>query len=196
MIPRVKALLDEMAGHRGRFEAFARSLSDAELATLVPGAPWTVCDYIAHLATIEALINPWFGAMVGAPPAARPEVAPPQPFDLDDWNEAIVEGRHGRSLDQIFAEAAENRQRYVDNVSRMTETQLDTKIPFGGDRKAIDLPPVMIPLVTLLTGIALHDVTHTLDILRALPERRNDVAEWLGSCDMSRLDPEVAARRA
>jgi hypothetical protein len=54
----------------------------------------------------------------------------------------------------------------------------------------------MIPLVTLLTGIALHDVTHTLDILRALPERRTDVAEWLGNCDMSRLDPQITARRA
>jgi hypothetical protein len=196
MVPRVQALLDEMADHRVRFEAFCRSLSDRELATQVPGAPWTVFDYIAHLATIEALINPWLGAMVGAPPAGKPEVAPPQPFDLDEWNEAIVARRHGRSLDEIFAEAAQNRERYAENLSKMTDAQVDMKVPFGGDRKAIDLPPVIVPLSSLLTGIALHDVSHTLDILRALPARRAGIAGWLDSVDFSRMDPEMAARRA
>lgn len=198
MVPRTEALLAEMADHRVRFEAFCRSLTADELATPVPDAPWQVADYIAHLATIETLINPWFGAMAGITGVPRPEVAPPQPFDLDDWNEAIVARRHGRSLDEIFEEAAENRRWYADVVGKLTDEQLDSKIPFGGDRRVIDLPPVMLPLVDVLTGIAVHDPMHTQDILRALPQRRDvpAVREWLDGVDMSRLPPEMAARRA
>jgi hypothetical protein len=198
MVPRTEALLAEMAEHRTRFEAFCRSLSAEELARPVPDAPWTVFDYIAHLATIETLINPWMGAMAGVTGIPLPEIAPPQPFDLDDWNGEIVVRRRGRSLDDVFAEAAENRKRYADIVGRLTDEQLDTKVPFGGDRRVIDLPRVMVPLINLLTGIALHDVTHTQDILRALPERREDplIADWLAGVDMTRVDPEMAARRA
>ena len=198
MIPRVQALVGEMAEHRARFEAFSRSLSPDELATPVPGAPWTAFDYIAHLATIEALINPWFGAMVGAPVSAPSEVPPPQPFDLDDWNEAIVARRGGRSLDDIFEEAARNRETYIANLEQMTDEQLDTKVPFGGDRRVINLPPVLVPLHRLLAGIAIHDPMHTRDILRALPHRGEDpgVREWLDGVDLSRIDPEMAARRA
>ena len=198
MTARAEALLAEMAEHRLRFEAFCRSLSSEELATQVPGAPWTVFDYIAHLATIETLINPWLGAMAGVSGIPLPEVAPPQPFDLDDWNGEIVARRRGRSLDEVFAEAARNRQAYADILGRLTDEQLDSKVPFGGDRRVIDLPPVMVPLVNLLTGIALHDPMHTQDMLRALPHRRGDpaVSEWLDSVDMSRVDPEMAARRA
>lgn len=198
MTPRIEALLTEMADHRARLEAFCRSLTDEELAAPVPDAPWTVVDYIAHLATIETLINPWLGAMAGVQDVPRSEVAPPQPFDLDDWNEAIVARRNGRSLDEIFAEAAENRRVYAEIIGRLTDEQLDSKIPFGGDRRAIDLPPVMVPLFSVLTGIALHDPTHTHDMLRAIPEHREDPAieEWLGGVDMSRVPPEMAARRA
>lgn len=196
MASRVDALLAEMADHRVRFEAFCRSLTAEELATPVPDAPWTAFDYIAHLATIESLINPWLGAMTGvaAPP---PEVAPPSPFDLDDWNEAIVARRSGRSLDEIFQEAAANREQYAAIIRGLTDEQLDSKIPFGGDRRAVDLPPVMVPLIDVLTGIALHDPMHTQDMLRALPERRNDpaVAGWLENVDISRVPPEMAARR-
>ena len=196
MVPRAQSLLDEMAHHRARFEPFCRSLTPEELAMPIPGAPWTVFDYIAHLATIEALINPWFGAMVGSPTPVSTEVPPPSPFDLDEWNEAIVARRHGRTLDDIFAEAAANRARYIENISKMTDANLDAKIPFGGDRKVINLPPVIVPLSNLLTGIALHDPLHTLDILRAIPHRRPDIADWLAAIDMSRMDPEMVARRA
>lgn len=198
MVPRVEALLAEMADHRVQFEAFCRSLTPEELATPVPDAPWTVADYIAHLATIEALINPWFGAMAGVSGMPAPEVPPPTPFDLDDWNEAIVTRRASRSLDEIFAEAGENRRRYAEILRVLTDQHLDMEIPFGGDRRAIDLPPVMKPLFTVLTNVALHDPMHTLDMLRAIPHRRDDpgVSDWLAGVDMSRIDPEMAARRA
>jgi hypothetical protein len=194
-VPRVQELLDEMAQHRAHFEKFCRSLSEDELQTPVPDAPWTAFDYIAHLATIEALINPWFGAMVGEPQAGPPEVPPPSPFDLDDWNEAIVALRKHRTLDEVFGEAAENRATYSRLLSMISDAQVDMKVPFGGDRRVVDLPPVQVPLYNLLVGIALHDVSHTQDILRALPNRRADLAAWLDSVDYSRIDPEMAARR-
>jgi hypothetical protein len=140
------------------------------------------------------LINPWLGAMVGVA-VPLPEVAPPSPFDLDDWNEAIVATRRGRPIEEIFEEAAANRERYAEVIGRLTDEQLDMRVPFGGDRRAVDLPPVMVPLINLLTGIALHDPMHTRDMFRALSERRGDVAEWLNGVDMSRMDPEMAARR-
>lgn len=195
VVPRAEKLLDEMADHRARFEAFCRTLSPEELGTRVPDSPWTVRDYIAHLSTIETLINPWFGAMAGVTGVPAPDVPPPAPFDLDEWNEAVVANRDGRPLDDIFQEAAENRRRYSEIVSRMTDQHLDTKVPFGGDRKAVDLPPVMVTMVGLLTGITLHDPMHMQDILRALPQRRQDAAGWLDQVDMSRMDPEMVARR-
>lgn len=197
MVPRVEAILSEMTDHRARFEAFCRSLTPQELATPVPDSPWTVFDYIAHLGTIELLINRLMGPMVGATDMPRADVPPPQPFDLDDWNEAIVERRHGCTLDEVFAEAAENRERYASVLSKMTDAHLDMSIPFGGDRKKIDLPPVIVPLHTVLAGIAMHDATHTRDILRALPQRRTPrIDEWLAGLDLSRVSPEMAARRA
>lgn len=197
-VPRIQTLLNEMESHRIKFEAFCRSLSEEELARQVPDSPWTVFDYIAHLATIESLINPWFGAMVSVKDIPRADVKPPQPFDLDDWNEAIVATRHERSLDDVLAEAAENRARYTGLLEKMTDDQLDAKVPFGGDRKKIDLPPVLVQFHSILSGIAMHDATHVRDMLRALPERAGDpdLRAWLRDLDLSRVSPEMAARRA
>ena len=198
MEPRVSELVQEMDRHRERFEAFCLSLTDRELATSIPGAPWTVHGYIAHLATIEALINPWFGAMAGIRDIKPPEVPPGQPFDLDDWNEAIVGRRAGHTVEELLAEAAGRRADYVRCLSAMTSALLDSEVPFGGDRKVIDLPPVPVRLDRLLWAIGLHDPMHMQDILRALPERERDanVRKWLGSVDYSRMPEEVAARRA
>ena len=63
-LPRVQAILDEQARHREQFEAFCRLLSDEELAEQVPGTPWTVHGYIAHLATIDSLIVPFLAPLV------------------------------------------------------------------------------------------------------------------------------------
>jgi hypothetical protein len=78
----------------------------------------------------------------------------------------------------------------------MGDDQLDMQIPFGGDRKVIDLPPVMIRLEELLWGIAMHDPMHTEDLVRALPGREAELRPWLDSVDRSRVSPEMAARRA
>jgi len=193
---RVQPILDEQARHRTAFEAFCRALTPAELATRVPNAPWTVHGYIAHLATIDALISPFLAPIVGITDIPRPEVPPPAPFDIDDWNEAMVPLRDAASLDGLFAEAARHRAEFVRVISALSDQQLDIKVPFGGDRKVIDLPATTVRLEDLLRAIALHDPNHTQDILRAVPHREPDVRDWLASTDFARVPEEITARRA
>lgn len=185
-----------MARHREQFEAFCRSLSTEELTTMVPGAPWTVHGYIAHLATIDSLISPAFARFVGISDIPAPEVPPPTPFDIDDWNEEIVPKREGATVEALLDEAARHRANYVRVLSALSDTQLEMMVPFGGDRKVIDLPPTTVKLEDLCWGIALHDPNHTQDILRALPHRQSDVREWLASVDFGRVPEAITARRA
>jgi Mycothiol maleylpyruvate isomerase N-terminal domain len=194
--PRAQAILDEQARHRQRLEAFCQSLTDEELAEGVPGTPWTVHGYVAHLATIDSLISPFLAPLVGITDVPRPEAPPPSPFDIDDWNEAMVPLRAGASVDELLSEAAKHRAGYVRVVSALSDAQLDMMIPFGGDRKVIDLPPTQVRLEDLLRAIALHDPNHTQDILRALPQREPDVRDWLASSDFARVPEEITARRA
>jgi hypothetical protein len=189
------ALIDEQASHRERFEAFCRSLTADELATPVPDAPWTVHSYIAHLATIDALIARFLAPLAGITDVPEPEVPPPVPFDIDEWNEGIVAKRGDASVDELFAEAAKTRAQFVRILSSLSDQQLDMMIPFGGDRKVIDLPPTTVRLGDLLITISMHDPMHTKDIIRALPHREPDVRDWLASVDFDRMTEEIAARR-
>jgi len=193
---RKQAILDEMSRHRERFEAFCRSLTADEIATLVPNTPWTVHGYVAHLATVESLISPFFARFVGITDIPLPDPPAPVPFDIDEWNEAIVPLRKAVSLDDLLTEAARHRANYVRVLAALPDAQLDAMVPFGGDRKVIDLPATQVRLEDLLWAIALHDPNHTQDILRALPSREPDVREWLASVDFTRVPEEITARRA
>ena len=195
-ITRALAIIDEQARHRSAFEAFCRSLSPDELAAPVPGAPWTVHGYIAHLATIDSLISRFLARIVGLSDVPPPEVPPPVPFDIDEWNEAIVPLRASTSLDDLLNEAARHRANYVRVLEALPDPQLDVMVPFGGDRKAIDLPVTQVRLEDLLWAIALHDPNHTQDILRALPAREPDARAWLTTVDFTRVPEQITARRA
>jgi hypothetical protein len=189
-------ILEEMAQHCARFEAFCRSLTAEELDTQVPNAPWTVHGYIAHLCTIDSLLNRFFGPMVGITDIPALEVPPPDPFDIDEWNESVVAKRSAASIDDLFSEAAASRANYVQILRALPESTEEMMIPFGGDRKRIDLPATTIRLRDLLTAISLHDSNHMEDILRALPHRKPDVHDWLLSADYrARSHPEILARR-
>ena len=195
-LPRVQAILDEQAQHRARLEGFCRSLTEQELAEQVPGTPWTVHGYVAHLATIDSLISPFLAPLVGIRDVPRPELPPPAPFDIDEWNEAMVPLRAGTSVEELLSEAAKHRAECVRVLSALSDEQLDMIVPFGGDRKVIDLPPTQVRLEDLLWAIALHDPNHTQDILRAIPQREPDVRDWLASSDFARIPEEITARRA
>ncbi|HLZ70256.1 MAG TPA: maleylpyruvate isomerase N-terminal domain-containing protein [Dehalococcoidia bacterium] len=186
MIPDVAATAACIAAERARFVRFCRGLTEAELQRPVPGSHWIVKDFISHLATIDAPVAAWFRDIADGTPAGpggRTEQA--STWDVDRFNDAQVAERRSRSLDAIFAEAADERAALVSVLDRLTGEQLARTIHFGGDSKR---PPAEIPLGRYLQGWSRHDAIHVADMLKALPERRADpaVAAWL-------TEPEVAA---
>jgi hypothetical protein len=196
MTIRTRLIIDELARHRVQFEHLCRSLTPSELSTPIPGSHWTVKDYVAHLCTIDGLIAAGFSPMVGlsAPP---PDVVRPQPFDIDDWNEAAVRPKAAAPVEELLAEGARHRALMVAAIEKMTDEDLDRIIPYGGDRKATGLAPTPVRFGGLLWGIAIHDPTHTGDILRALPKRQEEswIVEWLGSVTDSLIPQGVREQR-
>lgn len=194
--PRISLILDEFARHRVQFEHLCRTLSSEELAAAIPGSHWSVKDYIAHLCTIDGLIAPNFSAMVGLN-APRPDVPIPLPFDIDEWNDAAIIARRETGIEELLTEANVHRGRLAAAIDRMSDEQLDTIIPYGGDRKSLGLAPTKVRFGGLLWAIAIHEPTHTRDIVRALPVRGEEswIAEWLGSVNDSLVPQGVREQR-
>ena len=193
---RSQLIIAELDRHRVQFEHLCRSFTAGELATKIPRSHWSVKDYVAHLATIDALIASNFGAMVGvqAPP---PVVPVPQPFDIDDWNDLAVEARKDKSLEELLTEAASHRANLVAAIERMSDAQLDMVISYGGDRKTLGLAPTPVRFGGLLWAIAIHDPTHAQDMLEALPGRAGEawLGEWLGSVNDGLVPAGVKEQR-
>jgi len=196
MNPRVRLVIDEFARHRTQFETLCRALTPSELVTPIPGSHWTVRDYIAHLCTIDGLIVPGFAAQVGQS-APLPNVPFPNPFDSDDWNNSAVRAHADASIEDLLAEAAVHRERMVRAISEFTDAHLDNIIDYGGDRKTLNLPKSKVQFGGLLWGIAIHEPTHTRDIIRTLPKRGKEpwIAEWLGSVNDSLIPAGVKEQR-
>ncbi|MEP6871248.1 MAG: DinB family protein [Anaerolineaceae bacterium] len=194
--PRTSLVLYEFARHRIQFAHLCRGLTTDELATNIPDSHWSVKDYVAHLCTIDGLIVPNFSAMVGLK-APRPDVPIPLPFDIDDWNDAAIIARRKVGIEELLAEANTHRGRLVAAIERLTDIQLDSTIPYGGDRKSLGLAPTKVRFGGLLWGIAIHEPTHTRDIVRALPAlgARAWVREWLGSVNDSMVPQGVKEQR-
>lgn len=193
---RVRLVIDEFARHRTQFESLCQALTPVELVTPIPGSHWTVRDYIAHLCTIDGLIVPGFAAQVGQT-APLPDVPFPNPFDIDEWNDSAVHAREDSSIDDLLAEAGIHRERMVKAIAEFTDEHLDRVIDYGGDRKTLNLPKSKVRFGGLLWGIAIHEPTHTRDILRALPERAKEpwIAEWLASVNDSLIPQGVREQR-
>jgi hypothetical protein len=194
---RCRLILDELARHRAQFEHFCRSLNAEELRTGIPASHWNVKDYIAHLATIDALIANGFSPMVGLV-APAPETPRMDPFDIDDWNEAAVRARADASVEALLAEAAVHRTNMAAAIERMEDTHFDAVIPYGGDRKTLGpLPKSQVRFGGLLWAIAIHDPTHTQDIVRALPGRGKEpwLTEWLASVSDASVPGGVKEQR-
>ena len=181
MNSRTAAVIDEIGRHREQFERWCRSLSEEELGRPVPDSNWRVRDFISHLATIDTTVSVWFAAIAdgsGLESAMEGQASEGQGFDIDTWNDAQVAERGDWSLDQIFEEAAETRVEIVRQLARLGDAELDSTIQFGGDSKRA---ASAIKLIDYLTGWAKHDPIHVNDMIRALPERRQDadVRSWL-----------------
>ena len=181
MVPRVKAIVDSLHDDRARLDRFVRSLTEEELSRAVPGSTWTVKDFIAHVATLDAAYLGWFIALAGDADPGNHRGSPG--FDVDHFNEAAVAERRGRSVNDILVEGTRLRARLISVMERFSDDKLDATIRRSGDRKR---PPVSLPLGQFLPGWIRHDAIHVADMLKALPERRNDpeILTWLGRPDV------------
>lgn len=179
---RARLMVDELARHRVQFEHLCLSLTGDELASPIPGSHWCVRDYIAHLCTIDGLIAAGLGARFGVA-VALPDVPRSDPFDIDEWNDAAVQARRSATVDDLLAEARHHRQNLLASIVRLTDADLDREVTIGGDRKVIDLSRRRGRYGGTLWAVAIHDPTHVLDIIRALPHRGDEgwIRDWLGS---------------
>lgn len=169
MDPTVRQVVDAIVENRRRFEAFCRSLSPEELERPVPQSTWLVRDFIAHLTTLDPVMERWFvGGVVSGGDDGDGERAS---FDIDAFNEAEVGARRGWPLDQLFEEGRHNRERLIAALSRLTAEDIERPMYFGGDAKR---RPGTIQLKLFLAGWAQHDPIHVADMLKALPERADE----------------------
>ena len=173
----IDQIIGTFRANRERFEAFARSLGDEELARPVPNSTWQVKDFISHLATLDTESVRWFEAL--AKGAKDPtEYEDGTQFDIDEWNDEAVAKRRERSVDQIFAEAEENRERLLKALGRLTDEQVEQVVHFRGDNKR---GPTDVKFKMFLFGLARHDPVHVADMLKALPKRAEEpeMQAWL-----------------
>ncbi|MEX2238938.1 MAG: DinB family protein [Dehalococcoidia bacterium] len=178
MIEPVRKVVDELAGYREHFERLCRSLSHEELERMVPpDEEWTVKDYISHLATIDVSVNRWFRALAAGTPV-RPSSGGER-FDVDAWNQKQVEARREFDVEAILAEGAKIRAEIIETMDTFTAETLAGDIYFPGDAKR---PPMDLKFHAYLRGWAKHDPMHAADMLRALPERKEEEANaWLAA---------------
>jgi len=160
----VQEVIDRADQNRATFEAFCRSLSAEELATVIPGLTWRVQDYIAHLATIDIYVADWFEHHA-ARKRWRPTLEDGSPFDIDRWNESRIQERRAATVEDLLAEAARHRERLWAAVRSLTEEHLAAQFNFRGRE---------ITYLRYLQLWTAHDPAHTLDMLRGLPPGRRD----------------------
>lgn len=183
----VAAILQELDVHRARFIVFCRALGAEELAFPVPGSDWLVRDFIAHLATIDEPVSAMFRAMQAPQDDAGSNAEAREPWDVDRWNQRRVEERRDRTVDQLLAEAAEQRVALRKVLAQFDGVSLGRTLHFGGDARR---PPADIEMRRYLQGWCKHDPMHAVDMLRALPARRTPLVEqWIA-------DPAVQAYQA
>ena len=157
--------------NREQFETFCRSLTSEELQRPIPDSHWRVVDYIAHLATIDVWVTEWFEAMAAGEhfvPMAEDGGA----FDIDEWNDARVAEQKNATIDELFNVAADTRSKLYETFPSFSEETLASRFNFRGND---------ISFIEYLEAWTLHDPAHSMDMLKALPERKNDpaVRTWI-----------------
>lgn len=187
MDERLLRVVETTDRNRQAFERFCRSLSPGELERPIPESHWLVRDYVAHLASIDIWMYEWFDALA----AGRrfvPRGDDGGPFNIDTWNDARVQERRGRPLDELLAEAANTRARLYETFPRFTNETLTSDFDFRERR---------VSFIEYLELWTLHDPAHAFDMLRALPEQRQVpwVREWIDQFRAESMRLVADARR-
>jgi len=176
---KIERLIQQFRTNRTRFNAFCLSLSDEELERPVPDSTYRVIDFVSHLGTLDTVLSEQFRSFASGNPETLGQNADGTPFDIDNWNDEKVAKRRGWSLDEILEEASRNREVFLEELSKLTDEQIDQTMHFAGDNKR---DPADIPFKLFLSGLARHDPIHVADMVKALPERAADpeLRAWLG----------------
>jgi hypothetical protein len=166
-----QSVIDGLRKNREVFAEFCRSLSDEELARPVPpDNKWTVKDFIIHNLTFDDLTTEWVNS-VAAGNTAAPAGTDGEPFDVDAWNNQRVEERRHLSIDQLLEQSEPERRSFEEALAKLSEENLKAVVDFPGDNKR---DPGQVPFGLFLHGLIRHDQIHTVDMLKALPERAED----------------------
>ena len=174
MSDRLTAVIESADRNRVQFERFCRLLSEEQLHRPIPESHWRVKDYIAHLATIDIWVGgEWFESMASGT-AFIPRGEDGSPFDIDSWNDARVKERLDASLDDLFAEAAQTRAALYSTFPRFSEETLASRFVFRKKE---------ISFLEYLEAWTLHDPAHSVNMLKALPEKQANpqVRAWLAN---------------
>jgi hypothetical protein len=190
--PRIAPLIEAVRTHRDRFDSFALELSEEELQRPVPGSDWIVKDFISHIESIDLTVREWFRSFVdGTPPAPaqtgeKPEESPG--FDIDAWNNRQVLRRRDQPVEKIVEEGRILRDELLGIMARFSDEVIDGDIPFPGD---VNRKPEPVNFGAYLVAWATHEPAHAMDMLRALPERKDDPAlrRWLDAVEFSGWPP-------
>jgi hypothetical protein len=174
----IERLTQQFRTNRTRFEAFCRSLTDEDLERPVPDSTYRVKDFATHLATLDPELVRWFEAVREGKTDQPSQSGDGSPFDIDQFNDRVVAERHDWSLDQIFDEAARNREAFLEAFTQLTDEKIEQVVHFNGDNKR---PPADVQFKLFLFGLARHDPIHVADMLKALPERAGEpeLQAWL-----------------
>jgi hypothetical protein len=175
----VEQIVPVIRENRRKFQEFCFSLSEAELTRPVPDSTWIAKDFASHLSTLDALFVGYVGRLERGERISMTEDADGNPFDLDAWNDGQVAERRSWSIQQIFDEAATNRDALIAAFGGLDEEQIGRLMHFSDPKRgAADFP-----LKAFLVGWAQHDPIHVADMLKALPERAGDaeLQAWLAN---------------
>lgn len=188
MNERLAPVVDATNHNREQFERFCRALSNDELVRPIPESHWRVKDYIAHLASMDIWMLEWFDAMVRGD-RFIPRADEGGPFDIDAWNDARIGERQDASVDELLSEAATGRQKLMATFPEFSDEALTSRFNFRGRD---------VSFMDYLELWTLHDPAHSLDMLKALPEKKQEpwVRDWIDEfrAESMRLVADTTAR--
>lgn len=139
-----------------RVEQTFGNMSDEQLNKQVHEGDggWTAKQVLAHLAGRVDTHNMMF-LMAGGPP---PE-APAGGFDVNHWNQQIVDARADKSKDELLTEFRDVHERLIQRVDALPEDDLG---------KTVTTPRGTSTLGEVLMGSGgNHSVTHSEEVKRA-----------------------------
>jgi uncharacterized damage-inducible protein DinB len=157
---RAAALADSFAQANQAAMEFARSCSEEQWQTVVPGEGWTVGVVLHHIAEGHATGLRWLEAM------SRGEAVTDTTGDIDEWNVEHAGRSAGVGIDQTIDLLRENGARTEAAFRRLSDEELDRTAPFG-PADGMTLPTD--GMATALAGHAREHLAHAQEAVGLSP---------------------------